>query len=104
VFPLLLRTVEGERRFLGVVSCRSGCLLRAVCNLWRGNRDGCKRSQSPIAAFHIGVYPYKSDGSACAPRFPDPIGDATPLELEVYDAERVEFRLDLAYRAAVSTL
>lgn len=31
VFPLLLRVVEGERRFLGVVSYRSGCLLRAVC-------------------------------------------------------------------------
>jgi len=31
VFPLLLRPVEGEKRFLGVVSCSSGCLLRAVC-------------------------------------------------------------------------
>jgi hypothetical protein len=29
---------------------------------------------------------------------------AMPLELEVYDAERVEFRPNLAYRAAVSAL
>jgi hypothetical protein len=36
--------------------------------------------------------------------FQIPPTTATPLELEVYDAERVEFRLDLAYRAAVSTL
>jgi hypothetical protein len=29
---------------------------------------------------------------------------AMPLKLEVYDAERVEFRPNLAYRAAVSAL